>query len=56
MYRPPPQAFMWQLKLEAAAEPLAAHRISVSLSDVIVYAGMLGVAKCGGPQVGYLNP
>lgn len=48
---PHTQAFMYQLKLEAAAEPSATYRITVTLSDVIMYAGMLGVAKCGGPQI-----
>lgn len=51
MHPSPTQAFIYQLKLEAEAETDAVYRISASLSDIMMYAGMLAVAKCNGPQI-----
>lgn len=48
-------AFFYQVKLETEIdEPPATHLAQVSMADIIMYAGMLAVAKCGGPHIEFM--
>lgn len=44
-------ALFYQIKFEARNERLTSERITVSIADIIQYAGMMALARCGGPHV-----